>query len=221
MSFAPFFGGFGSGGAAGGAFPVREDVDGSFTNSPSTSHTVGMFVTSGGPVSGELLVDWFFYEGTFASTWPGSWSLIRRVDWGTSARLECRAKVSDGTETNFTVTTSSATRTSNLSWRVSNVPLGLAGIECSTGTTASDPDAITPSWGAKKTKFVGVQSGTFNGLITTWPLADNRNLIHATSNRIVAACSEDNDVATTFDPGAFIPLPAGFDIYMTTALRGS
>lgn len=215
------------------AFPTVADVTESSFGTATTSHAVAMPATVN---ANDALICIFLNYDTFTVTTPTGWTQIRtRLNNGgaDNHRVTVFAKVADGTEDGTTVdfVTSGAIEALAHVYRINagTWKENVNGVEASTGavgvaTTSPDPDALTPSWGAKDTLWIAVAGignnadgldmpANYTNRVWTDMNVVGNDLSLATARRSLNAASED--------PGAWTLTPAEDWTAMTVAVEPS
>jgi hypothetical protein len=130
------------------------------TGTDTTTHT-GAGVIPANPRVGELLLMIAASDGNPTITgWDGTWTLIDSGNIsGNGAKSQIWAKISDGTETTFDLTTSVAERIGTWTARIRNWH-GTTMPEVGTSAVGSslfpDPPSLSPSWGAEDTLWIAL-----------------------------------------------------------------
>jgi hypothetical protein len=187
---------------------VSSDGDGTTANATSSTIKVPPSLVSGNLIITVVTVDQ--NTGSAFTGWPTGYNEIYAIDNGTSIRQECRYKVSDGTETSFSlghVNNMSSHRTVQISGQhASTAPAGATAT--GSGNPSPDPPALNPAgWDVEETGWLAIMGYDNGNLTVTDEDPTNYAVVGASSRgassqstgtcmafRLLSAASEDPDV---------------------------
>lgn len=190
--------------------------------------------------AGDLLIAFFAHDGNVTTTWPSGWTQFVAGSQGTAISLKIAYRIANGSEgTTIVVTTSGGERSAHqvyriTGWHGTTPPEGAANPQAG----ATNPPALTPSWGAADTLWWAVSGhnngdGSYTAAPTNYTnLTQNSapgtvGALLATSRRALNAVSDDPG---TFTPNtgpavaatvAVRPAPAGGGSFTLGAATGS
>lgn len=190
------------------AFPSVASTATSQEGTATTTHDV---IVPAGIEAGDLLLLFLtVYQLPTISDLPAGWIQLYSVDTPSSYnRGQAYYKIADGTEVDFTFTTSTSKKSVNRCFRVIDWH-GVTPPECGIAATGSstnpDPPSLSPSWGADDTlwfavcHFLGFYS--LSGYPADFP--DNRyaDRMVSTGGAGVGTCTEELN-AVSEDPETF------------------
>lgn len=205
--FMPFARGARSAGGGASTFPVWETADnvGTAITSGTTSHVLSVATNV---ASGNLLQLFFLYRGPIGhiASPPTGWTTTASGNLGgTGFAAFLFEKISDGTETTATVTSSSSRQSTTLATRIT----GAGGLSDATvnGNNSSgiaiDPPSHTPSGGSQKYLWQAWACVESNSIDHTAPT----NYTDGAASYSVSGTGQDicyrELEASSEDPGAF------------------
>lgn len=208
------------------AFPTIDAVNSGFETAASTSHPINL---PSGIVAGKLLI--VILTSSAAPTisgWPAGWTSIGSGVLDISSgygRIDVRYKIATGSETNFTLTSSSSTATSHNSYRIGAwhgiTPPEASAIAFGSGT-APNPASLNPTgWGAEDTLWMALTGYNNSSAATSYPTnySLNQSNVGSASAFVRQAIAARNLNAASEDPGAFAIAAAGHWSAFTLAVR--
>jgi len=195
------------------AFPVVAATNGSQEDSQTTSHTVALPADIS---SGDLLLVFFAVEGLNTITFPEGWTEIFEVAQSTEVTFGIAYRQADGEEgATITVISSISNYSAHVTFRITgHEDPGTQAPEVSTGATGysqtADPDALTPTGGAKDylwLALVGFDTGyNIDGFPTDYTDGAWREEGHVSAGH----CRRELNAASE-DPGIFTFQYSGVD----------
>jgi hypothetical protein len=184
--------------------PTIEDVVPTTGSGFQTSTTIDL---PDDPEPGELFLVFAGARHETETVFPAGWTRIADQDSGETdhSRLAVAYRVSDGTETDVTVTSNASfhAKAFLVSGHDPNF-LPEATTTSGTSATAPDPPSISPSWGDSSTlAFAFTSLGLGGGpSVTTYPCADTDSDDEHTTQFTTAICSDETS-GSSINPGAF------------------
>jgi hypothetical protein len=175
------------------------------TNGSGTNHTLNY---PAGVSSGMGVLMCIGYSVNTSGTWPAGWSVTVATNTfgGGSVTIECRYRITDGTEAaSITVTTGASARSAYRAYRITGAHASSAAEGNSTdgdGVTVANPPSVTASWGAEENLWfvAGVHQAE---TVITYPTNYTGNGVNQNTTAVGLATSWRTATAATEDPSAF------------------
>jgi len=155
--------------------------------------------------AGDLLLLFSALDNNATITTITDWTQLTYAN-GSNIGFQVCWKIADGLETDFTYTTSAASRTINRCYRVINAHRSAAPENTvSNGTsTNADPPELTPTWGSRKTLWFAVAGINGAQVASAYPTNYDDNQYADEVGISVSYASASRELAATSDnPGAF------------------
>lgn len=214
------------------AFPTVDAATGTFADTTNQlSHAVPYPAVSGGIVGGDLLILFAVLDETAAGpgviNWPAGWTEILQTDApSTQARVAVAYQYAQGGESgNVTLTTTLQERLVGLMLCIH----GAAGVPPEVGTiatgtsTAPNPGATTPSYGAADTLWIAAAMNDFSlsGAASAGPASYSGLISQTGANGGAIAVAFRNLNAATDDPSTFTLSASEEWAAFTLAVKGA